>query len=235
MKTIDIDCLSYAVKADLYEGDDHSPVVLSLIGRTSQRKKRQYVNFFPRLASELGITTLIFDYSGHGESPLNFDDVRPAQHSLEVVTVFDWIKKNFPNRKIFVIGSSYGGYMAARLSNFRTIDGLIFRAPAMYDSDDFYNFLADQVSASTQDFRNNRELVDAHPYLKNASKFEGDVLVITHENDEHTPRVVTDVFRERFNAEEVVVPNITHSLDSEPDEQIEEYNQIIFDWLKERI
>lgn len=235
MKTIDIDCLSYALKADVYEGDDHSPIVLSLIGRTSQRKKRQYVNFFPRLASDLGITTVIFDYSGHGESPLNFDDVRPAQHSLEVVTVFDWIMKNYPGRKIFVIGSSYGGYMAARLFNFRKVDGLIFRAPAMYDSDHFYDLLVDQVSAATQDFRNNKELVDAHPYLRSAPEFEGDVLVITHEHDEHIPRVVTDVFRDRFNAQEVVIPNITHSLDDTTEIQIEQYNQIIFDWLQKQI
>ena len=226
MKTIEIDCLTYSVKADIYEGDDTSPILLSLIGRTSQRKKRQYVNFFPRLANDLGITTIIFDYSGHGESPLNFDDIRPAQHSLEVVTVFDWIKENYPNRKIFVIGSSYGGYLAARLSNFRRMDGLIFRAPAMYDSDDFYNLLADQVSAATQDFRNDRELVNAHPYLRNASEFEGDVLVITHEHDEHIPRVVTDVFKERFDAKEIIVPNITHSLDDASDEQIEAYNRM---------
>lgn len=68
-KTLDIECVGYAVKADIYEGSSDGAILLSLIGRTSKRTKQRYYDFLPRLSKELGITTVIFDYTGHGDSP----------------------------------------------------------------------------------------------------------------------------------------------------------------------
>src|SRR4051812_26199589 len=127
--TTDIQCVSYAVKADIYEGNEDGAILLSLIGRTSKRTKQRYYDFLPRLSKELGITTIIFDYTGHGDSPFDIEELSPAQHFLEVITVFDWIKKNYPRREVFVIGSSYGGFLATQLTKYRKFDGLILRAP----------------------------------------------------------------------------------------------------------
>ena len=234
MKSLDIECVGYAVKADVYEGASDKPVVLSLIGRTSHRKKRQYVHFFPRLADELGITSVVFDYSGHGDSPYEIGDIRPAQHALEVVTVYDWIAHHYSERKIYVIGSSYGGYMTARLFNFRHIDGIIFRAPAMYNSDYFYTKLKDQSEESWAALRRNRDAMAAHPFLRSAGEYEGEVLLLTHENDELITVEVTDTYREAFHADEIIVPETPHSLDGVSDEKIARYNQIIYDWLAQR-
>lgn len=156
-KTLDIDCTGYSVKADIYEGSENGAMLLSLIGRTSKRTKQRYYDFLPRLANELGITTVIFDYTGHGDSPFDIEDLSPAQHFLEVVKVFDWIKQNYPDRQVFVIGSSYGGFLATQLTKYRHFDGLVLRAPAIYKPSDFYTLKRDEDREATQSFRRDKE------------------------------------------------------------------------------
>ncbi len=161
-ETTDIQCVGYAVKADIYEGRKDGAILLSLIGRTSKRTKQRYYDFLPKLSKELGITTVIFDYTGHGDSPFDIEELSPAQHFLEVITVFDWIKEKYPNRKIFVIGSSYGGFLATQLTKYREFDGLILRAPAIYKPSDFYTLEKNEDREGTQAFRRD---VDALGYV----------------------------------------------------------------------
>ncbi|MEK9196180.1 MAG: alpha/beta fold hydrolase, partial [Patescibacteria group bacterium] len=156
-KTIDIQCVGYSVKTDIYEGSEDGVILLSLIGRTSRRTKQRYYDFFPRLAQELGITTVIFDYTGHGDSPFDIEELSPAQHFLEVITVFDWIKEKYPNRKVFVIGSSYGGFLATQLTKYRKFESLILRAPSIYEPSEFYTLKKNEDREATQVFRRDVE------------------------------------------------------------------------------
>ncbi len=233
--TMDIDCVGYAVKADIYNGDENGAVLLSLIGRTSKRTKQRYYDFLPRLAEELGITTVIFDYSGHGDSPFDIEELSPAQHFLEVVTVFDWIKEKYPDRKIFVIGSSYGGFLATQLTKYRKFNGLILRAPALYRPFDFYTLMKNEDRKATQMFRRDIEALAKHPLLARASKFEGRVLLVVHEKDEQIPKETTDAYENAFKPEVIIVEGVSHSLDNVSAQQIDEYNQQIFDWLASNI
>lgn len=232
-KTLDIDCTGYSVKADVYEGSDKGAVLLSLIGRTSKRTKQRYYDFLPRLANELGITTVIFDYTGHGDSPFDIEDLSPAQHFLEVVKVFDWIKQNYPNRQVFVIGSSYGGFLATQLTKYRHFDGLVLRAPAIYKPSDFYTLKRNEDREATQSFRRDKEALATHPLLARASKFEGKVLLVVHENDEQIPRETTDAYANAFKPEVILVKGVSHSLDNVTEQQVADYNQRIFNWLDE--
>lgn len=234
-KTIDIDCKGYSVKTDIYQGKEDGAILLSLIGRTSKRTKQRYYDFLPRLAKELGITTVIFDYSGHGDSPYDIQELCSAQHFLEVITVFDWIKSQYPNRKVFVIGSSYGGFLATQLTKYRKFDGLVLRAPAIYRPQDFYTLMKNEDRNATQDFRRNQELLSKHPLLARAKNFEGKVLLVVHENDEQIPKETTDAYANAFSPEVILVKGVTHSLDNVTEQQVDEYNQQIFDWFSKNI
>lgn len=234
-KTIDIQCVGYAVKADIYEGSSDGPILLSFIGRTSKRTKQRYYDLLPRLAGELGITTVIFDYSGHGDSPFDVEELSPAQHFLEVITVFDWMKEKYPNRKMFVIGSSYGGFLATQLTKYRKFDGLILRAPAIYRPSDFYTLKKYEDRDATKAFRQDSDALATHPLLARASKFEGKVLLIIHEKDELVPKETTDAYANAFKPEVIVAKGVTHSLDNASPEEIDEYNQKIFDWLTKNV
>lgn len=229
--TLDIQCVGYAVKADIYEGSSDGAVLLSLIGKTSKRTKQNYYDFLPRLANELGITTVIFDYTGHGDSPFNIEDISPAQHFLEVITVFDWMKAKYPGRKIFVIGSSYGGFLATQLTKYREFDGLVLRAPALYRPSDFYTIMKNEDSEATQAFRHDTEALSKHPLLARASAFKGKTLLVVHEKDERIPKETTDAYANAFHPEVIVVEGVTHSLDNVTQQQVADYNQRIIDWL----
>jgi esterase/lipase len=229
--TVDIDCKGYAVKADIYHGNNDGAVLLSLIGRTSRRTKQRYYDFLPRLANDLGITSVIFDYTGHGDSPFDIEDLSPAQHFLEVITVFGWMKAKYPKRKFFVIGSSYGGFLATKLTKYRKFDGLILRAPAIYKPSAFYTLMKNEDRNGTQVFRRDVEALAKHPLLTRASQFEGKVLLVVHENDEQIPKETTDAYANAFKQEVVLVKGITHSLDNVTTQQVDEYNQTIFNWF----
>lgn len=230
--TIDIQCGSYSVKTDIYEGNEDKPIILSLIGRTSKRTKQRYLEFFPRLSKELGVTTVIFDYTGHGDSPFELAELKPAQHFFEVITVFDWIKEKYPNRKIIVIGSSYGGFLATKLIQYRNVSNLILRAPAIYKDTDFYTSRKDEDREATFSYRQNTEALLKSPLLQHAAKFEGKTLLVVHENDEQIPKETTNAYAKAFSSDISIAKGVPHSLDDATEEQIADYNQQIIYWLK---
>ena len=233
--TVDISCKGYAVKADIYNSSKDGLVALVLIGRTSRRTKKRYNDFLSYLANEMGITCVIFDYSGHGNSPFEINELSPAQHFLEVITVFDWMKAKFPNRKFFVFGSSYGGFLATQLTKYRKFDTLVLRAPAIYIPNDFYTLKINENREKTQIFRRDVKALSVHPLLFRASKFDGKVLLVVHEKDEQIPKETTDAYANAFNPDTIVIKDATHSLDNFSQKQIQDYNQQIFDWLAKNI
>jgi pimeloyl-ACP methyl ester carboxylesterase len=234
VKTQDIDCVGYAVKADIYEGSKNGPVLLSLIGRTSRRTKQRYFDFLPKLARDLGITTVIFDYTGHGDSPFDIENMRQAQQFLEVVTVFDWMQEQFPGRKTFVVGSSYGGFMGATLTQHRHIDGLILRAPAMYRPEDFYTLKKNEDQAATMRLRHDAAALSKHPLLEGLKSFKGEALLMVHGKDDVIPTETTNAYAAALKPEVALVKDATHSLDQMDQAAIAAYNQIMFDWLQAR-
>lgn len=233
-QTIDIPCEDYAVKADTYEGASAAPVALFLIGRSANRRKSRYQKFLPRLANELGITSVVFDYSGHGDSPFHIDDRSAAQHLQEVITVFDWVKERYPNRKFFVFGSSYGGYLAAHLSQIRKFDVLTLEAPAIYRPSDFNVTYEKEDDDKTAAFRRNPKELASHPLLKNAGKFKGKTLLIVHERDERIPKEVTDAYANAFNCS-VANEDVPHSFGKATEEEIAHYNKTVFNWVASNV
>lgn len=231
MKTLDINCLGYAVKADLYEGDEKGPVVISLIGRTSRRKKQHYIDFSERMAIEQGATSLVFDYSGHGDSPFSIEDISPAQHFIEVVNAFDWLKQQYPDKEMIVIGSSYGGFLATQLTKYRQFSKLILRAPAIYLPSNFYTKQKDEDRDATIALRRDAEKLATHPLLARASEFGGNALLVVHEDDERIPAETTDAYAKAFKADVIVEHGFTHSLDDATPEQVTAYFEDIYGWI----
>lgn len=65
--------------------------MLSLIGY--QSNKATYGDLCQRIVKDTGSNVVVFNYSGHSDSPVDVTDTRPAQHFNEVVCVFDWAQK----------------------------------------------------------------------------------------------------------------------------------------------
>jgi esterase/lipase len=232
-KIIEIKCTGYSVKADWYETANTNEIILSLIGWTSNRKR--YNDILSAICSKTGQSALVFDYSGHGDSPFDVSTTRPAQHFLEVIYVFDWLKEKYPNAKITVMGTSYGGYLAVQLTKYRSFEKLILRAPAILKPADFYTLkkptLNDEEWAAKDAYRRDTEALSKHPLLARASDFKGKTLIVVHEHDDQIPKETTDTYIKTFNADVYIAKGFPHSIYDEPREKIVEYQNAISDWL----
>lgn len=228
--TVDIPCVGYSVKADLYEGSEDS-LVLMLIGFTS--KKSKYQNLAQAIQAVHGSSVLVLDYSGHGESPFDIQDITPAQNFLEAITAFDWLKEKYPEAKIIVIGTSYGGFMATQLTKYRSFDQLVLRVPALYEPDNFYTRWRDSNIEKRHEYRLHAQNLDQHPLFKGAGGFKGSALVILHDNDEVCPQHSTQPFINAFNADSWVAPRLAHSFWGSNISESEEanYYKQITDWM----
>lgn len=229
MKNIEINCVSYSIAADLYENGAEK-IMLVLPGWLSN--KASYEQLVSFVVDEAQTSALVIDYSGHGESPFDAMEIRPAQHFLEVIAAFDWMKEKYPNAEISVMGTSYGGYMAVQLTKYRDFENLVLRVPAILAPRSFY---APNGYISRQEerrWRSDQEFLDTHPLLARASNFKGRTLVVWHEFDEAVPKQTTDKYIEIFKADDYLARGWGHSFraDASESEQLA-YKRAITDWL----
>lgn len=233
MKSFKIECQGYSVAADWYDGTGDE-VLLFLIGYTSNKQRQE--ELVSALVEQTGSSALVFDYSGHGDSPFDLPEIRIAQNFLEVVTVFDWLKENHPDKEITVMGSSYGGFLATQLTKYRKFENLVLRCPAIYRPEDFYTKWKNIDRDNLRDvYRKDRAALASHPLLSRASKnFQGKTLVVVHGKDEMVPIETTDTYIEAFDAEIYVAEDFTHAMSdpTNPREKFAEYQTAIADWIK---
>lgn len=232
-RTFNIECTGYSVTADWYETENTDEIILSLIGWSANRKN--YNDILSAMCEKTGKSALVFDYSGHGDSQFDVNLTRPAQHFLEVICVFDWIKEKYPHAKVTVMGTSYGGYLAVQLTKYRAFENLILRVPAIYQPSEFYTLngvINSEAGWAAKDaYRRNVEALKKHPLLARAASFAGKTLVVVHENDEQVPKETTDAYVSAFNADVYIAKDTPHSLFDQPREKIVEYQTILSDWL----
>src|SRR5690606_19610525 len=87
-----------------------------------------------RAISALGCVCLTFDMRGHGEHEASNKTVTRGENLDDVIAAYDRLAnlKMVEEGSIVVVGSSYGGYLATLLTEFRPVRWLALRAPALY-------------------------------------------------------------------------------------------------------
>jgi pimeloyl-ACP methyl ester carboxylesterase len=230
-KEITIPCPGYEIAADWYEGD-HNDILLVLMGFRSS--KAHNADFVADIVARTRMDALVIDYSGHGESPFQLDETRPAQHLLEAIIAFDWLSAHYPTAKINVMGASYGGFLAAYVARFRPFHKLILRTPAIYPPSDFYSLYIGADMRPVRAYRGDSEAVAAHPLFLQETEFTGPTLLVVHGEDEIIPPATTDVFQKAFNADTYTAKGLKHALrdPANPRERVVEYCEVIAGWLK---
>lgn len=234
MKSLKIDCIGYEVDADWYEGEHTDDIVLALIGWPSNRAN--YQDLLTAIVGQTGMSALVFEFSGLGDSKVDINRTRPAQHFLEVIYVFDWLRAKHPHAKITVMGTSYGGYLATQLTKYRTFGRLILRVPAIYPPEDFYSLNSqinsDEIWAAHLPYRKDKAALAKHPLLARASQtFKGKTLVVPHELDQEVPIETTDAYIDAFQADVYLAKGIPHSFRDSTSAQKAAYQKAISDWL----
>lgn len=229
---VKIQNIGYELCADWY-GTDKDQVVLVLPGFTSTKKK--YEDLVSHLVEGTGFSALVLDYAGHGESPFVLDELSRADNFSDVVTAFDWLVKNHGNKKITVLGTSYGGFHAAYLTKFRKFQSIIFRVPASYPEETLYTKIGDMKDAHSEDYRNNPDNYVDHWLFTHADSVKGRALVITHEFDTVCPPVATRPFADAFGADTWEAPGFKHGFgDSDvTEQQVQDYYKKLTDWIND--
>lgn len=233
MKHIKIECDGYSVGADFYQGKNTDKILLTLIGWTSSKKT--YGELLDAIVKNTGMSVLVFDYSGHGDSAVDVMQTTSAQHLAETKSVFDWLKSNYPKSQIAVMGSSYGGHLAAQLTKSREFNQLILRAPAIYKPSELNTLNgvinSDEGWAAKDAYRKDAKQIAKHPLITGASNFKGKTLVVVHENDEVVNKTVTDAYIKAFGADVYVAKSFPHSMRDVPKKAKADYQKAISTWL----
>lgn len=241
IKQTTIDCLGYSLAADWYEGSEED-IIIVFPAYTSSKARIKDITL--TLCEATGCSALVFDYSGHGESPFELRDTSPARHFLEAITTFDSVKSQYPNARITVFGTSYGSFLATQLTKYRNFDRLILRVPGIYKPHSFYDTWAyrlDNTEAYNKDifaYRSDESEIAKHPLFARAGSFPGKTLVVVHDNDEVIPKATSNVFIKTFNADSFVEPDFIHNIGDAINEErvskdvLESYKQKFVNWLE---
>lgn len=240
IKTLEIPCAGYSIIADWYEGQHTDKVLLILPGFMSVRGRQQ--DFTNSMVDATGASAVVIEYSGHGDSPFELKDTRPAQHVLEVISAYDWIKAHYPHAEVVVMGNSYGSFLASHLALYRAFETLVLRAPAIYAPSTLYDLWSqrfdyeDAYRQSITSYRSDPEELSKNPLLaKGSLKKPSHILVVVHEHDEIIPRATSDAYVQAFHADSFVAEGFSHAV-SQSDiskEQLAEYQVRISEWLRQ--
>jgi len=229
-KQIAVPVTGYSIQADWYESTGQD-ILLAFVGLNSSKENNG--EFIARVVSDTGVSALVVDLSGHGNSPFDLDETTPAQHVLEAAKAYDWIKARYPESAVHVMGTSYGGFIAAYLSRFREVQKLILRTPAMYEPNDFYTEHRYIDKILVREYRRNSVALKKHPLFLQKSLAATSTLLIVHGEDKSVPHETTDAYREVFANKPYVAESFAHFFrdPSNPPTGITEYYETIANWL----
>ena len=193
-----------------------------------------------RALAALGCVCLTFDLRGHAQSLSRYETVSREDNLRDVVAAFDVLvaHRNVDPTRMAVVGSSYGGYLAAILTSLRPLKWLAFRAPALYKDADWE--LAKRRLKLEQDLDAYRRLPvrpEESRALRACTGFTGDVLIVESEHDLIVPHQVVVNYREACRAARSltyrVIEGADHGLSEPPWQQA--YTALLVGWLAEML
>ena len=193
-----------------------------------------------REVAALGCICLTFDLRGHVETHSQKETVSREDNLRDVLAAYDFLAKQRgvdPDR-IAVVGSSYGGYLAAILSAERSVRWLALRVPALY-KDSEWNIPKSQLKKEQDLDAYRRKPVRPHESraLRACAAFVGDVLIVESEHDNTVPHQVIVNYREACHRARSltyrVIEGADHGLSEERWQQA--YTSILVTWLSEML
>jgi hypothetical protein len=191
-----------------------------------------------RHIARLGYTCLTINLRGHHETSHQRDEVSRADSLQDLLTAYDLLasEPGVDPERLGVVGSSYGGYLAAILTARRRVRWLSLRAPALYKDEGFDQpkRVAHQDPEELAAFRRRPVAPPESVALRAATHFHGDVLLVQSEEDTVIPAPVLESYRDAFHSARtlthITIPGVDHGL-SRPSWR-RQYNAVLVQWFK---
>jgi pimeloyl-ACP methyl ester carboxylesterase len=188
----------------------------------------------------LGCICLTFDLSGHAASRARFASVTRENNLQDLIGAYDLLasQRGVDTGRIAVVGSSYGGYLAAILTSLRAVHWLALRVPALYvDSGWEMPKLQLRKEQNLDAWRQTIVPALENRALRACADFRGDVLLVQSETDHLIPPAVISNYREAcVNARSLtyrVMKGADHGLTDERMRRA--YTALLFNWLREML
>jgi dienelactone hydrolase len=199
--------------------------------------QRQYVARARELAA-LGCVCLTFDLRGHAQTKTRYDSVSREDSQRDILAAYDFLasQHNVDVDSIAVVGSSYGGYLAALLTALRPVKWLALRVPALYkDSEWNLPKLRLRGEQDLGQYRLQPVGPEESKALRACRAYTGDVLLVESEHDDIIPHQVIVNYREAcISARSLtyrLIEGADHGLSAEAMQSA--YTLLLVKWFKE--
>jgi dienelactone hydrolase len=138
---------------------------------------------------------------------------------------------------IAVVGTSYGGYLAALLTSLRPVKWLAMRVPALYGDDDWGVPKRQLDRDLLNQLRGRRVGPEENRVLAACAEFRGDVLIVESEHDHLVPHSTIMSYRAAFQQTHSLTHRIIlgadHGLTNESCQKA--YTDILVKWATEMV
>jgi hypothetical protein len=201
--------------------------------------QQQYLARAREIAS-LGCICLTFDLRGHARTDAQRETVSRAENLRDLIAAYDVLAahRGVDASAIGVIGSSYGGYLAAILTSMRPVRWLALRVPALY-KDAGWDLPKQQLNQDPDlgEYRRRSLGAEDNLALRACAAFRGDVLIVESEHDDVVPHAtianyVAACARSR-SVTSRVIEGTDHGLSDERWQRA--YTSVLVNWLMEMV
>jgi len=201
--------------------------------------QEQYVARAREVAA-LGCICLTFDLRGHARTKDQQKTVTREENLNDIVAAYDALarQRGVDASALAVVGSSYGGYLAAILTTLRPVRWLVLRAPALY-KDSEWTLPKDQLRKLQELDAFRRMPVEAAESraLRACADYKGHALIVESEHDAIIPPQVVVNYRQALTQTASLTYRLLkeadHALSSEACQQA--YTTLLVSWLSEMI
>jgi uncharacterized protein len=239
MKTLSIPIGDSFIDGTLFHPEelrDKSPAVLFIHGwGSSEETYRESA----RKIARLGAICFTITLRGHGETSHQRETVSRTDNLHDALTALDRLisEEGVDSRRIGVVGSSYGGYLAALLTGKRDVRWLGLRAPALYKDEGFERPKRQlNQDPDLHAFRRRPVPAEDNLALQCGTRFQGDVLLVESEHDTVIPHQVLANYLKAFHRVRSrthhLIRDAEHALDNPAHRR--EYEHVLFEWFKDR-
>jgi pimeloyl-ACP methyl ester carboxylesterase len=201
-------------------------------------RQQQYLARAREIAA-LGATCLTLDLRGHGRTRHQQETVTREENLRDVVAGYDTLvtQPGVDPSAIAVVGSSYGGYLAAIVGSLRPVRWLALRVPALYKDSDWALAKSELRKYGLDEYRRGSVSPEENRALAACAAFEGDALIVESEHDDIIPHPVIAnymaAFQKAHSVTYRVIEGADHGLSKEPWQQA--YTSLLVNWATEMI
>jgi uncharacterized protein len=201
--------------------------------------QQQYLARAREIAA-IGCIGLTFDLRGHARTEPQQETISREDNLKDVLAAYDELV-NHPSvdaSAIAVVGSSYGGYLAAILTALRPVRWLALRVPALYpDADWELPKKQLQKLCDLHAYRRRRIRPQDNRALKACAAFKGDILIVESEHDDTVPHATIQNYVEAAaHAHSLtyrVIADADHGLSQETAQRA--YTALLVSWFAEMV